>query len=319
MEGRKYDVVTVGLQCIDVVMNSVSPSALSRDTTAVESARMMLGGDAANQAITLSRLGARVGLMGLVGNDLLGDVLLRQLSAYPMDLLDQREDVDTAISLVLVDPAGERHFIYQPASNNALSRRHIDDEAIRQAAFLSVGGCMLLPGLDGEGMCDMLDLARRSGTRTAMDFCVNGDLPDREGLSALLSRVDYALPSRIEAEAMVGPASTPGELVRRLRALGATNCIIKLGHEGCYVAADGFEGPVPPCPADCVDTTGAGDSFVAGFLYARTRGWEIERCARFANAVGAITVEHVGANGAIHSPEQVLDRMARIGEGWEAQ
>ncbi len=309
MAEKRYDVAVVGLQCIDIVMTPVPPDALQRDTTAVQSARMMLGGDALNQAVVLSRLGARVGLMGLVGNDRLGSVLLDQLSDYPMDVLDRRADVNTSISLVMVEATGERHFIYQSESNNAFSRSHIDEEAVRSASFLSVGGCLLLPGLDGEDMCGLLDLARAAGTRTAMDFCVNGGVPGPEGLRALLSRVDYALPSQIEAEAMVGRAGSPVELVARLRALGATNCVIKMGAEGCYVAADGFEGMVPPCPCKCVDTTGAGDTFVGAFLYAKTRGWDIGTCARFANAAGSIAVEHIGANGAIRSARQVLQRM----------
>lgn len=309
MGEKRYDVAVVGLQCIDMVMTPVPPVALQRDTTAVESAQMLLGGDALNQAVTLSRLGAKVALMGLVGNDRLGSVLLEQLSEYPMDVLDRRADVNTAISLVLVEASGERHFIYQPESNNTLSREHIDEAAVRDAKYLSVGGCLLLPGLDGANMCDLLDLAHSAGTQTAMDFCVNGSVPGPDGLRALLSRVDYALPSHIEAEAMVGKADSPAELVERLRALGATNCLIKMGGEGCYVAADGYEGMVPAYPCRIVDTTGAGDSFVAAFLYAKSRGWDTERCARFANATGSITVEHTGANGAIKSAEQVLGRM----------
>ena len=309
MGDRRYDVAVVGLQCIDMVMAPVPPDALERDMTAVDSAKMMLGGDALNQAIVLSTLGARTALMGLVGNDRLGSVLLEQLSAYPMDVLDRRADVNTTISLVLVDPSGERHLIYQPESNNALSRAHIDEDAVRGAAFLSVGGCLLLPGLDGEGMCDLLDLARSAGAKTAVDFHVDRVMPGPDGLREILRRTDYAMPSRIEAEAMVGPAGSPAELVGRLRDLGATNVVLKLGGEGCYVAADGFEGRVPACPCRCVDTTGAGDTFVAAFLYAKTRGWDIERCARFANAAGSIAVERAGANGAIRSAEQVLRRM----------
>ena len=98
-------------------------------------------------------------------------------------------------------------------------------------------------------------------------------------------------------------------MVRRLRALGATNCVVKLGGKGCYVAAEGYEGMVPPCPCNCVDTTGAGDTFVGAFLYALTRGWDVRRCARFANAAGAIAVEHAGANGGIRSAAQVEARM----------
>lgn len=310
MADKKYDVVVVGLQCIDIVCTPVAHNVMDGETTVVDSARLMLGGDAQNQAITLASLGARVALMGVAGNDRLGDVLLNQLSAFPIDILTRREDVNTSISLVLVEDNGDRHFVYQPQSNQALSYRHIDEDAVRNAAFLSVGGCLTLPGLDGEGMLRLLDLAHKAGTRTALDFNVTDYMLDPATLKALLSRTDYALPSEVEARALTGEGKDPAEMVRRLRALGATNCIIKLGGKGCYVAADGYEGIVPPYPCRCLDTTGAGDTFVAAFLYARTRGWDILRCARFANAAGSIAVEHAGANGGIRSAAQVAARMA---------
>ena len=288
-----------------MVLTSLSPAAVT-----TQSARLMLGGDAQNQAITLASLGARVALMGVAGNDRLGDVLLNQLSAFPIDILTRREDVNTSISLVLVEDNGDRHFVYQPQSNQALSYRHIDEDAVRNAAFLSVVAVSLKPKLDGEGMLRLLDLARKAGTRTALDFNVTDYMLDRATLKALLSRTDYALPSEVEARALTGEGKDPAEMVRRLRALGATNCIIKLGGKGCYVAADGYEGIVPPYPCRCLDTTGAGDTFVAAFLYARTRGWDILRCARFANAAGSIAVEHPGANGGIRSAAQVEARMA---------
>lgn len=309
MNDRKYDVVTVGLQCIDIVCAPVAPGVMDREITLVDSARMMLGGDAQNQAITLASLGARVALMGVLGNDRLGDAMLELLSAFPISVLDRREDVNTAVSLVLVEPGGERHFIYQPQGNEVLAYRHIDEEAVKNAAFLSVGGCLALPGLDGAGMLRLLDLARSSGTRTALDFKLGLGLPDQAALRALLSRADYVLPSELEASALTGERDDPAEMVRRLRALGATNCVVKLGGRGCYVAAEGCEGMVPPCPCNCVDTTGAGDTFVGAFLYALTRGWDVRRCARFANAAGAIAVEHAGANGGIRSAAQVEARM----------
>ena len=282
---------------------------MQRVTTLVDSARMMLGGDAQHQAIALASLGARVGLMGVAGYDRLGDALLELLSAFPIDILTRREDMNTAVSLVLVEAGGERHFIYQPQSNQVLSYRHIDEDAVRSTAFLSVGGCLALPGLDGAGMLKLLDLARSAGARTALDFRLTPTMPDGEALRALLSRADYVLPNEAEARALIGGGEDPADMARRLRALGAKNCVIKLGERGCYVAAEGFEGAVPPCACRCVDTTGAGDTFVGAFLYALTRGWDVRRSARFANAAGAIAVEHVGANGGIRSAEQVEARM----------
>lgn len=310
MNNRKYDVAAIGLQCIDIVAATVTPGVLERECTLVDSARLMLGGDALNQAVTMASLGAKVALMGVVGNDQLGDVLLEQLARYgTLDVLDARCDVNTAISMVLVDAQTERHFVYQPESNNALSYAHVNEDAVKNAAFLSVGGGLSLPGLDGEGLLKLMKLARDAGARTALDIRIPDADYDRKVLSRTFALTDYLLPSEQEVRAITGEGENPAVMVEKLHHLGATNVVVKLGGKGCYVAADGFEGLVPACPCHCVDTTGAGDNFVGAFLYAKTRGWDIEKCARFANAAGSIAVEHPGANGAIRSAEQVVARM----------
>ena len=310
MRKRKYDVVTAGLQCIDLVVGPVRPGILEREVTTVESSQMLLGGDALNQAITLANLGASVALMGLIGKDRLGNVLLDQLSVYPaLDVLNRQGDVSTTISIVVIDENNERHFIYQPSSNLAFAYEHIDEEAVKNASFLSIGGCLSLPSLDGEGMIRLLELAQSAGTRTALDFRVSDFRPDEATLKEMLSRADYVLPSEQEAEFLTGEKESPEIMVQRLRLLGAGNCVIKLGERGCYIDADGYSGYIPAYPCRCIDTTGAGDNFAGAFLYAKTRGWDIIKCARFANAAGSIAVENIGANGAIRSEAQLLERM----------
>lgn len=91
--------------------------------------------------------------------------------------------------------------------------------------------------------------------------------------------------------------------------MGAANCVIKPGAQGCYVSADGIEAHIPSFPCRCVDTTGAGDTFVGSFLYAKSQGWDTLASARFACAAGSVAVEHVGAKTAIRSKDQVLARM----------
>ena len=310
MNGKKYDVVSVGLQCIDIVASPVTEGVLSREVTLVKDAQLMLGGDALNQAIVLSQLGGRAGLIGVAGRDRFGYTLVEQLSGIEgLDLLDSRVDENTAVSIVLIDRQGERHFVLQPDSNLALRYEHIDEDAVRNASFVSVGGCLTLPGLDGEGTVRLLDLAHASGAQTALDFRVPNHAFDTEMLRSMFSRADYVLPSEQEARAITGEGENPEIMVERLRNLGAGNCIVKLGGRGCYVAADGFTGFVDSYPCKCVDTTGAGDTFVGAFLYAKTRGWDIRRCAEFACAAGSIAVEHAGANAAIRSVDQVLERM----------
>lgn len=123
---------------------------LDREMTLLDHAELTLGGDALNQAIVLSQLGARTALMGAAGVDRLGDVLLQQLSRYPLSVFDRRIDVPTAICVVLIDEAHERHFLFQPGQNLALRYEDLDEAVIRDSAFVSVGGAMALPELDGE-------------------------------------------------------------------------------------------------------------------------------------------------------------------------
>ena len=207
---KRFDVLTIGLQVIDLMIPGMDGHILDREMTLLDHAELTLGGDALNQAIVLSQLGARTALMGAAGVDRLGDVLLQQLSRYPLSVFDRRIDVPTASCVVLIDEAHERHFLFQPGQNLALRYEDLDEAVIRDSAFVS---------------------------------------------------------------------------------------------------ADGIEAHIPAFPCRCVDTTGAGDTFVGSFLYAKSQGWDTLASARFACAAGSVAVEHVGANTAIRSKDQVLARM----------
>ena len=105
---------------------------------------------------------------------------------------------------------------------------------------------------------------------------------------------DLVTPGLPEAAAITGQRE-PAHAARRLRELGAHVAAVTLGADGCYVSGADFDGHVPACVVDAVDGTGAGDAFAAGFLYGRLAGWPLERCARFANAAGALATTAVGA------------------------
>jgi sugar/nucleoside kinase (ribokinase family) len=82
---------------------------------------------------------------------------------------------------------------------------------------------------------------------------------------------------------------------------------VTLGPAGCQVCADDFEGHVEGQVVVAVDGTGAGDAFTAGFLYGRLAGWPTERCARFANAAGALATTAIGAFEGVGDLQQTLE------------
>ena len=193
--------------------------------------------------------------MGAAGVDRLGDVLLQQLSRYPLSVFDRRIDVPTAICVVLIDEAHERHFLFQPGQNLALRYEDLDEAVIRDSAFVSVGGAMALPELDGEGLLKLFTLAHASGARTALDMRVSEREYDHALLEACFRKTDYFLPSEREAVWLTGETGSPEKMAQALHKMGAANCVIKLGAQGCYVSADGIEAHIPVFPCRCVDTT----------------------------------------------------------------
>ena len=309
MSGKRYDVVAAGLQCIDIITSPIPGAIFDRQITTIDSVQIGMGGDALNQAVTLSKLGSRTVLMGASGSDQFADVLLGMLAKYDLTVINGKTDVNTAVSIVLLDGSGERHFVCQLGNNDAFCYAHMDEDVLRNTSILSIGGCMYLPKLDGEGTIRALELTKSSGGQTCVDFRIDPDNYDLNVAREVIRRADYILPSEQEAFMLTGEKDDPKRMVECLRDMGARNCIVKLGELGCYVAADGYEGIIPTYPCRCIDTTGAGDTFVGAFLHAKVKGWDIERCARFANAAGSIAVEYSGANGAIQSEQCVLDRM----------
>jgi hypothetical protein len=263
---KRFDVLTIGLQVIDLMIPGMDGHILDREMTLLDHAELTLGGDALNQAIVLSQLGARTALMGAAGVDRLGDVLLQQLSRYPLSVFDRRIDVPTAICVVLIDEAHERHFLFQSGQNLALRYEDLDEAVIRDSAFVSVGGAMALPELDGEGLLKLFTLAHASCARTALDMRVSEREYDHALLEACFRKTDYFLPSEREAVWLTGETGSPEKMAQALHKMGAANCVIKLGAQGCYVSADGIEAHIPAFPCRCVDTTGAGDTFVGSFL-----------------------------------------------------
>lgn len=213
---KRFDVLTIGLQVIDLMIPGMDGHILDREMTLLDHAELTPGGDAPNQAIVLSQLGARTALMGAAGVDRLGDVLLQQLSRYPLSVFDRRIDVPTAICVVLIDEAHERHFLFQPGQNLALRYEDLDETVIRDSAFVSVGGAMALPELDGEGLLKLFTLAHASGARTALDMRVSEREYDHALLEACFRKTDYFLPSEHEAVWLTGETGSPEKMAQAL-------------------------------------------------------------------------------------------------------
>jgi sugar/nucleoside kinase (ribokinase family) len=296
-------VLCVGQLAADILVRPVDQLDFASDTRRVEPIRLANGGDGLNVAIGLARLGQEVGFAGLVGQDQWGDFLASVLEREGIDGrgLKRSGEAGTCTVLVAINSRGDRTFFYYGGANDRFSLRDVDPALAAEAQAVYVGGTYLLPRFDGEGAAELLRGARARGKLTAMD--VTWDVEGRwlSVIAPCLPHLDWFLPSVKEAEKITGRAE-PEAMAVFLRERGVANVVIKLGERGCYVLPAGRAGFfVPAFPVQVVDTTGAGDSFVAGFLAGLLRGWPPERSARLAGAVAALNIQKVGATAGMPS------------------
>jgi len=115
----------------------------------------------------------------------------------------------------------------------------------------------------------------------------------------------------MEEAVMLSGRKDPKEICDVFLEMGAKNVVIKNGEDGCYVHKNGKLIDTPPYKCNAVDTTGAGDSFCAGFITGLIKGLTIVECGKFANAVGAHCVMEKGATTGIKSYEEIREFMEK--------
>ncbi len=295
------DVFCVGQLAADILVRPVDRVDFGVDTKRVDGVEIRNGGDSLNVAVGLARLGCSVGFCGAVGADQLGDYLSGVISSAGIDsrCLRRKAGAATCACLVLINSAGDRTFFYYGGTNDTFSPEDVDLSVMAEAGVVHVGGTFLLPRFDGGGAAGILLAARQRGRLTSMD--VTWDTTGRwlSVIEPCLPHLSFFLPSVKEAERMTG-RSTPEEMASFLQDRGAATAVIKLGERGCYVKPPGIPGFfVNAFNTEVVDTTGAGDSFVAGFLTGLVRKWDVERCAVLGCAVAALNIRKVGATAGI--------------------
>jgi sugar/nucleoside kinase (ribokinase family) len=304
------DVVCLGILVADAIARPVDELPERGTLALVEEISLRGGGCALNTASALVRLGLRAGVAGKVGADALGDVLLRLLDERGVDrrgvLVDQ--DALTSASVVLVDAAGERTFLHLPGANGRLHAEELDPEYVFGARALHVAGALVMPAFDGEPTARLLAEARRRGVLTSVDTVFDATGAWHRIVPAL-GRTDVFAPSLAEGRGISGERE-PAAVAGWLRARGVATVALKLGREGCYVAGAGFEGHLEAPAVRAVDGTGSGDAFVAGLLYGLLEGWPLERAARLANAVGALSTRRTGAFEGVPELEEALAAVA---------
>lgn len=300
-------ILCIGSVTTDLILSPVEALPEPGVLKSIDGFSMHVGGCASNAAIDLAKLGIPASLCCKVGQDVFGDFILKETRKAGVDTTPVITDpaVFTTVSTVLVRPDGERSFLYHKGSTSALREDEISDRLLDACDIVFVAGAMLLSSLDGEPCARLLQRAHALGKYTVMDTAYDFDGLWLEKVKAVIPELDLFMPSEVEAQNITG-MSDPDQMADSLFRLGARNVIIKLGSRGALICP--AESPrffSPAFRVTPVDTTGAGDSFCAGFLAGLSLGRSFRESAVLANAVGAHCVKRIGATTGIPSLEEI--------------
>ncbi len=311
------DVTLIGAAVIDILARPVTPEVFREGSAAVKETRVAFGGDALNEATVLSRLGKKAGLITRVGDDEAGASILRQVRS--LGISDAGVTVipglRTAVNIVLVDDAGERFFLTDPESSlRTLCAADILPHLENAGQICCLASMFVSESLPVPDAAELFRLLKESGRTVCMDVTKRKHGETLKDLHALLPNIDILFANAEEAALLTGTAD-PAESARLLTEAGVQGAVVKTGKDGCIVRAGETMLRVPAYPdARCVDTTGAGDTFAAGFLYARSEGLPLSACACFANAAASTAVEHTGAVDGVTDPDEIFRRYRRVQE-----
>lgn len=307
-----YDISIIGAAIIDILAAPVNETVFSAGSCPMDTIQMSFGGDALNEAVILSRLGKRVQLITKVGEDEAGKRVLNFMeeNRLSVESVKIQKDLATGINIVLINEKGERHFLTNPhGSLRKLAFEDIDSYLDEAAPIVSFAGMFVSPLLNIEKMKQLFARIKKKDRFLAVDMTKAKKGETLEELKELLPYIDSIFPNEEEIALLTGEQD-PIENAKRLVSCGVKTAVVKCGVNGCVVADGQGVRAIPAVPVnECLDTTGAGDSFAAGFLWGLANGWQTDECARFACAAASCTVEAYGAVGGIHSLEDVKRRI----------
>ena len=313
------DVICLGILVADVIAKPVKGLPGVGKLELVEQLEMYAGGCAANTGIDLAKIGIQTGIIGKIGNDGFGKFMDEELNKYGVNVdgLRREEGVRTSASMVLVNNQGERSFIHCLGANAEFCDEDVDFNVIKKAKVLFIAGALLMPRFDGEPTKRVLKKAQAEGIYTVLDTAWDSTGKWMDLIGPCLPYLDLFIPS-IEEASMLSGTDNVEEMADLFLSKGVKLVVIKLGTKGCFIKSNqGKKFTIPTYTyIKAVDTTGAGDSFVAGFLTGIIKGWNLHQCGKFANAVGTHCVMSVGANSGIKGINDILKFMEENEELW---
>jgi sugar/nucleoside kinase (ribokinase family) len=309
---EQSDVLSAGIVVADYVCNPISHLPAAGELVLTERILLTIGGCAANVAVDLARMRVPAAVVGRVGGDVAGRVVIDMLRDQGLDVAAVRHTpgVDTSQTLIVNVTGQDRRFIHTFGANAEFRAADIPIDRVERCKVLYLGGYLLMDKLRQEELVPVFAAARKAGAKTVLDVVTPGPADYLSRLDKLLPHVDVFLPNNHEAELMTGE-SDPLRQAETFRRMGAGTAIITLGGDGAVVVGERVRMRAGAYPVEFVDGSGGGDAFDAGYVYGLLHGMDTEDCVRVASALGASCVRAIGTTTGVFTKEECEEFLRR--------
>lgn len=304
-ENRKFDAVGFGTNAVDYLIRVPHYPPFNSKIELTDYLQLA-GGEIATAMVGLQRLGLKTAYAGRFGDDTAGDFGLQSLRDEGVDVnfAERIKNAKTQIAFIIIDERnGERTVIWHRDQR----LKYTSDDAPLEISAL--GKVLHLTPHDTEACIALARTAKENGTIVSID--IDNNFP---GTEELLQSVDVVIASEEFGEKLFGIKDNY-EFLRRLKSeFGCAVGGVTLGEEGSLIYCEGqfIKTKGYKVPGVCKDTTGAGDSFRAGFLYGLLTGESVETSAQMANAVAALKCREIGARTALPELSELKSLIKKI-------
>ena len=333
MTSKAFDLVTMGRSSIDLYSNDIGTAFAE-----ISSFGAFVGGCPTNIAVGASRVGVSTALLTAVGEDPVGDFVLRFLDEEGVDtsFVPRKAERRTSAVVLGIEPPDRFPLVFyrEGCADIELTIDDVIAAPVDRTRALLITGTGLSREPSRSATVYAAEEARRAGAEVLLDVDFRADQwhdPRAFGvvLRAVLPLVDLVIGTRDELKALalraggqvsiahsqISDPTVAGdvdEAVRLVLEAGPKAVVLKRGERGAAVhLAEGDVIEAAPFSVDVCNILGAGDAFAAGFIYGHLRGWDWGKSAHMGNACGAIVVSRQGCANFMPRLDEALDMLER--------
>ncbi|HCO68490.1 MAG TPA: carbohydrate kinase family protein [Dysgonomonas sp.] len=309
---KEFDIIAIGELNADIILNGIDGMPVIGKEIFAKDMLVTLGSSTAIFAANAAALGMKVAIVGMIGKDILGGLVRKELNAKGVDtsMLIEHPSIPTGATIVMSYDEDRANVTFQ-GTMDVMTLEDIDPGIFKRARHIHVSSIFMQSGIKKD-LKRIYELARQNGATTSLDTqwdpVEKWDFDYKE----LLPLISVFLPNETELCCMTGSNGIQ-EAINRIRPYMNT-CVIKQGSRGSLLIDK--DGTINPLPAyinqNVTDSIGAGDSFNSGFIARYIKGAPLPDCQDFGNLAGALNTTSAGGTSAFNSREKLKSTAKKI-------